>query len=251
MSEGTRPVACVTGGARRVGRAIALELARRGCDLAVTYRRSGDAAGRLLGDAAAFGASVRVDRLELDDPEEVEAYGAALGASSRVDILVHNASLYASTPLADQTAEGALRMFRVNALGPMLLTKQLAARLAASPLNGGGAVVGMADIHAMGLPRSGFAGYAMSKAALVEMIRSLARELAPRVRVNGVAPGVVAWPEEGHESDERAQEAYLKRVPLGRAGTPEDAAATVAWLALDAAYVTGQIIRLDGGRSLL
>jgi pteridine reductase len=109
----------------------------------------------------------------------------------------------------------------------------------------------MADIHAMGLPRSGFSAYAMSKAALVELIRSLARELAPRVRVNGVAPGVVAWPEEGYEADEEAQRAYLKRVALERAGTPEDAAAAVAWLALDATYVTGQVIRLDGGRSLL
>jgi pteridine reductase len=241
----------VTGGARRVGRAVALELARRGCDLAVTYRRSEREAETLLTEAAALGASVRIDRLDLEDPANAEEYGTALAASSPVDILVHNASIYAGAPLAELTAEHALRMFRVNALGPLLLTKRLAGRLAASPLAGGGAVVGMADIHAMGLPRSGFAAYAMSKAALVEAIRSLARELAPRVRVNGVAPGVVAWPEKGYEADEAAQQAYLKRVPLGRAGTPEDAATVVAWLALEATYITGQIIRLDGGRSLL
>ncbi len=118
-------------------------------------------------------------------------------------------------------------------------------------MKGGGAVVAMADIHAMGLPRPAFSAYAMSKAALVEMVRSLARELAPRVRVNGVAPGVVAWPEQGYESESGAQAAYLKRVPLARAGAPEEAAAAVAWLAMDATYVTGQILRLDGGRSLM
>jgi pteridine reductase len=142
-------------------------------------------------------------------------------------------------------------MYRVNALGPLLLTKALAGAMRESEMAGGGAVVAMCDIHAMGLPRSGFAGYAMSKAALVEMVRSLARELAPRVRVNGVAPGVVAWPEAGYEADAGAQAAYLKRVPLGRAGTPEDAAGVVCWLALEATYLTGQVVRVDGGRSLL
>ena len=90
----------------------------------------------------------------------------------------------------------------------------------------------------------------MSKAAIVEMVRSLARELAPQVRVNGVAPGVVAFPESGPDADEKAQQAYLRRVPLGRSGTPEDAAEMVRWLALDATYVTGEVIRLDGGRWL-
>ncbi len=118
-------------------------------------------------------------------------------------------------------------------------------------MKGGGAVVAMGDIHAMGLPRSSFAPYAMSKAALVEMVRSLARELAPRVRVNGVAPGVVAWPEQGYESDESAQAAYRRGVPPAGAGTPQAAAAAVAWLPLEGTYVTGQILRLDGGRSLL
>ena len=251
MNAMSRPVACVTGGARRVGRAVALELARRGCDLAVTYNRSEADAASLGDEAKARGASVRLDRLDLDDPGAVEAYGERLARESRVDVLVHNASIYNGAALADVTPENAMRMYRVNSLAPLLLTKALAVRLGASDRPGGGSVVAMADIHAMGLPRKGFAAYAMSKSALVEMVRSLARELAPRVRVNAVAPGVVAWPEEGGESDAAAQAAYLARVPLGRAGTPEDAAGAVAWLALDAAYVTGQVIRLDGGRSLL
>ena len=132
----------------------------------------------------------------------------------------------------------------------MLLTKHLAAKLADSPLKGGGAVVALCDMHAMGRPRKDFSAYSMSKAALAEMVQSLARELAPKVRVNGVAPGVVAFPEAGHESDPEMQKAYLSRVPLQRAGTPEDAAEAVRWLALDATYVTGEIVRLDGGRWL-
>ena len=113
----------------------------------------------------------------------------------------------------------------------------------------------MADVHALGehgLPRRrGFVAYAMSKAAIVEMVRTLARELAPRVRVNAVAAGVVAWPERGFDADVTSQQAYLRNVPLGRAGTPEIAAEAVRWLAIDAVYVTGQVLRVDGGRSLV
>ncbi len=168
----------------------------------------------------------------------------------RWDVLVHNASVYEPSPLADVTAQRVLHDYTVNALAPLLLTRALAPALARSTLPGGGAVVAMADIHAMGRPRKDFASYSMSKAALVEMVRSLSRDLAPGVRVNAIAPGVVAWPEEGHESDDAAQRAYVKRVPLGRAGTPEDAAKAVRWLALEASYVTGEVVRIDGGRWL-
>src|SRR6185436_14163557 len=142
------------------------------------------------------------------------------GVASRagpIDVLVHNASIYAPTPLAGITEADLLRFFRINALAPLVLTRALAAKLSRSQLLGGGAVIAMADIHAMGLPRRDFVGYSMSKAALVEMVRTLAVELAPKVRVNGVAPGVVAWPEGGKESGEGGQVEYLSRVPLARA----------------------------------
>jgi pteridine reductase len=167
----------------------------------------------------------------------------------RCDVLVHNASVYGPTPLEMMSAETAQLFWKVNTLAPLLLTKLLAGRLAESTLPGGGAVVAMADIHAAGRPRRGFAAYSMSKAALVEMVQTLARELAPKVRVNAVAPGVVAWPEDGKES-EADKQAYLKRVPLERAGTPEEAAEAVRWLALEAHYTTGQVVRVDGGRFL-
>ena len=214
----------------------------------------GDARGD--GSAAAEGPGrgeiqVEIAALDLDDLTAVEAFGRDVaGRSSRLDVLVHNASIYDATPLGDLTAEAALRHYRVNALAPLLLTKHLAPRLAESSLRGGGAIVAMLDIHAMGAARVKHSAYGMSKAALHEMVRTLAKELAPRVRVNGVAPGVVAWPESGDEASAEMQARYLSRVPLGRAGTPEDAAEAVRWLALDATYVTGHVIRVDGGRSL-
>lgn len=241
-----RPVALVTGGAKRVGRAIAEELARAGCDVVITYNTSRDEATRL-----ASSINGRAVPLDLNDLDAVARVGDELARDlPRLDVLVHNASIYGPTPLDDLTGEALLRHCRVNALAPALLTRALAGRLRASTLPSRGAIVAMCDIHAMGRPRRDFLAYSMSKAALAEMVRTLARDLAPEVRVNGVAPGVVAWPERGYESDERAQEAYIRRVPLQRAGTPGDAAATVRWLALDAAYVTGEIVRLDGGRWL-
>lgn len=244
MSE--RPLALVTGGAKRVGRAICAELTRAGCDVILTYHTSEDDAQRAARELGA-----RVLRLDLSDLDEILRVGERLARSvGCVDVLVHNASVYAPTPLATLSPDDALRHYRINALGPALLTRTLSERLKASKMPGGGAVVAMADMHAMGRPRKDFLAYSMSKAALIEMVRTLARDLAPSVRVNAIAPGVVAWPEEGYESDRAAQEAYLKRVPLGRAGTPEDAAKAVRWLALDAAYITGEVIRLDGGRWL-
>lgn len=255
MSAVDRPVALVTGGARRVGRAVCLALARAGCDVVLTFNRSGAEAERTAAEVRALGANGRAVKLALEDGDAVVEGAHRIAAmSARWDVLVHNASSYEPSPLAELTAERAMRDFAINALAPLLLSRALAPMLARSPRPGGGAIVAMADIHAMGehgLPRREFASYAMSKAALVEVVRTLARELAPGVRVNAVAPGVVAWPESGHESDEPAQKEYLKRVPLGRAGTPEDAAEAVRWLALDAHYVTGQVLRLDGGRSML
>lgn len=247
----TRPLVMVTGAARRVGLAIARRFAESGFNLVLTYRRSEDEAQRAAAEFQAAGLKVQLEAVDLDNPDEVEALGARLaGSLPGLDVLVHNASVYGPTPLAEIGAEEALRHYRVNALAPLLLTKYLAPLLARSERPGGGSVVCLCDMHAMGRPRKEFAAYSMSKAALAEMVRTLARELAPGVRVNGVAPGVVAFPESGYESDPEMQRKYLSRVPLGRSGTPEDAAEAVRWLAVDATYITGEIVRVDGGRWL-
>ncbi len=258
-SSSQPPTVLVTGGARRIGRAICTALARRGWRVALTYHTSGDEAAQLVqeltrlhplkhGVHAAF-------RLSMNDPANTDAGARALAEQvGPIDALVHNASSYNPSPLRELTPDRLLHDYAVNALAPAILGKHFAESLKRSTQPGGGSIVAMADIHALGehgLPRKDFLSYAMSKAALVELVRGLARDLAPSVRANAVALGVAAWPEQGHESDAPAQEAYLKRVPLARAGTPEHAAEAVRWLVEDATYMTGQIIRLDGGRSMM
>ncbi len=247
----TRPLVVVTGGAKRVGRAIALELARRGCDLLLTYHTSRDAALRTQQDALdiarASGKPVQVEIVPADfgDASGLERLCSAIAERSgkRVAGLVHNASSYAPHPFGSITAEQALGHFTVNALAPLLLTQALAPALRAA----GGSVVIFGDIHALGRPRRGYSAYLMSKAAVTDLVATLALELAPTVRVHGVAPGVIAWPE-GVDPAEIA--AYEARIPLGRPGTPEEAARLVAWLLFEASYLTGETLRIDGGRWL-
>jgi pteridine reductase len=247
----SKPIVLVTGAARRGGLAIAKAFARAGCDLVLTTRPGRPANEEAATALRAMGAQIHWHEIELDDPQTVEAFGLKLATSQpRLDVVVHSASSYTSTALADLTAQHALDHYRVNALAPLLLSKHLAPRLAESALPHGGAIVTMLDIHALGRPRRYHLAYAMSKAALAEMTRGLALELAPRVRVNGVAPGVIGFAESGPDADAAMQAAYLRRVPLGRSGTFEESADIVRWLALDAAYVTGQIVRIDGGRWL-
>ena len=159
-------------------------------------------------------------------------------------MLVHNASIFQPTPWGEVTDDAWREHMTINALAPMRLTQRLGDLLGADE---GGRVIHFVDIHVMGRPRKDYAAYSASKAALLDLTRTLARELAPRVTVNAIAPGVVAWAEDMSESQ---REAYLARTPLERAGTPEDAANAVLFLARDADYLTGEVIRVDGGRWL-
>ena len=248
-----RPRTLITGASRRVGRAIALEFARAGHDLTLTFRN--DEAGvrttELLAVEAARAVghpapAIEAIRLDLADLAAVDACAARL-ARQPLDAVVHNASLYEPRALAAIDAAHAETMFRVHAIAPLLLTRAVAPRLAESTLPAGGAVIMLGDMHAAGRPYLRHAAYLASKAALHGLVESLAIELAPRVRVNAVAPGVVAWPE---GADPAMRASYESRIPLARPGTPEDAAACVRWLALEAAYVTGTTLPLDGGRRL-
>jgi pteridine reductase len=248
---GSRPVALVTGGAKRVGRAICLELARRGCDIVLTRNTSAVEADETARDIESLGVAAAVGELDLSDVAGAKTWAEALaGELPRLDVLVHSASTYEPSPLDGFDVVKAEAQLRVNALAPLALSAALAPVLSRSTLPGGGAIVAMLDIHAAGVPRREHAAYAMSKAALGAMVRSLALDLAPGVRVNGVAPGVVAWPDRGRDADPAVQEQYLARVPLGRSGTPEEAAGAVAFLALNATYTTGTVLDVDGGRSL-
>ncbi len=246
-----RPRALVVGGAKRVGRAIALALAKSGCDVIITYRNSSQEARDTLTEMNARGGSHQAIPWELTDLDALSIESAKLAKSQPVwDVLVFSASTYEPSPLHELTPSRLQRDMAVNALAPLIMAQQFAPCMQNSQLPGGAAIVAMIDIHAQGRPRRDFLSYSMSKAALGEMVQSLARDLAPTIRVNGVAPGVVAWPETGFESDAKMQQEYLSRVPLKRAGTPQDAAEVVRWLALEASYITGEIIRVDGGRWL-
>ena len=243
--------AIVVGAARRVGRAVALEFAARGWDLELTVRPGGSpgeqVADECLRRAAGSGHRIAVGlrQLALDDLGAVERFGRL--ERGAVDALVLSASGYAHTPFGTIAASDAEREIRTNAVAPLLLCQALAPALARSALPGGGAVVAFGDIHAAGRPRRSRAPYLMSKAALHAMVEALAVELAPAVRVNAVLPGVVAWPDDA-PAGERA--AYESRIPLARPGTPEDAARMVRTVIEDMPYVTGSLLRLDGGRWL-
>lgn len=255
-----RPVALITGGAKRVGAAIATELAARGLDLIITCNTSAQEAHTLAHELERdHGVRVTTLACDLKDPDAAaRTCLEAANNAQRLDVLVHNASAYFPTPLDGLSWPTIRDLYAINAASPLTITAALAPMLRASSLPGGGAVVAMADMHALGRPRTDFSAYGMSKAALIDLVRTLARELAPNdqhpnqpgARANAIAPGVVAWPDTGYESDEAAQRAYLKRVPLGRAGTPQDAARLAAALALDHTYINGEVIRLDGGRWL-
>ena len=245
-------LAIVIGAARRVGRAVALEFAHAGWDLLLTYRSSEAEAletaaeARRISANAGRAASVTLEHLELSDLSAVERFGRSRG-DAPADALVLCAASYSRTPFGEISAAAAESEMRVNAVAPLLLVQSMAPALARSALAGGGSVVAFGDIHAMGRPRRAFAPYLMSKAAVHCMVESLALELGPAVRVNAVAPGVVAWPDDA-PAEERT--AYESRIPLARPGTPEDAARMVRSITEDMPYVTGSVFRLDGGRWL-
>ncbi|HEV8607675.1 MAG TPA: SDR family oxidoreductase [Tepidisphaeraceae bacterium] len=237
-------VALVTGAARRVGRAIALKLAGGGFDVAITYRGSADEAGEVVELVKRSGQKGSAIQADFSDPQRAaEQVEKAFSAQfNRLDALVNNASMYEPSSLQGASEKQMHDLFAVHFQTPFLLCRRFEKLLRASR----GHIVNMIDLLAE-RPWPEYLVYCASKAALGSLTRGLARALAPEVTVNGIAPGVVEWPE-GYPESER--EKYLKRVPLGRPGTPEDVAKLVEFLVMDGSYVTGQIIPLDGGRSI-
>ena len=251
--DGESPkVALVTGGARRVGRAAALQLADAGYDIALTYHHSADEAQAVAQRVEQRGRSaltIRVDLAGRDADAQVEI--ALRQRFDRLDALINNASMFAPTRLGELDADTYDRFQAVNARAPLMLTQRfapwLAARFDADEPRSAGRIVNFIDIHVLGEPMPHYAAYNGSKAALMELTRTAAVDLGPAITVNAIAPGVVAWAEDF--SDTYKQQ-YLARTPLQRAGTPDDAADAVRWLVTGAHYCTGQIIRVDGGRWL-
>lgn len=237
MPSPPRRTALVTGGSRRVGRVIVQTLADAGFDVFYTTRSAADAppTGRVT--------PITLDITDI--PQSIDAVQETLQQAnvSALDVLVHNASIYEPATLGQTGIRMIRRMNRVHIEVPILLTRELTPLLKAAR----GTVIMMLDLLAQ-KPSPKYLAFSASKAAMANLTLSLARELAPEVTVNGIAPGVVEWPT-NHPPDDR--EKYLAKVPLKRAGEPADAASLIKYLATEGKYITGQIIRVDGGRSVV
>jgi pteridine reductase len=244
MSKGVR-VALVTGAAQRIGTAIATALHANGYNLVIHYNTSDRAAKGLTDtfnerrpDSAAC---LQADLGNMSALEKLANNALALWA--RMDLLVNNASAFFPTPVGDTTESQWAALMDSNLKGPYFLSQALVAALR----DNGGSIINLVDIHASSALKN-YPVYSMAKAGLATMTRSLAVELAPDVRVNGIAPGAILWPTE--QPDDASKQQIIGKIPLGKTGEPGDIANTVLFLADSAPYITGQIIAVDGGRSL-
>ncbi|WP_374481458.1 pteridine reductase [Zoogloea sp.] len=239
------PVVLVTGGARRVGAEIVRCLHAAGAQVVVHYRHSRDEAEGLVADLGGRrpGSAVALCADLLDGAALPGLVEAAVGHFGRLDGLVNNASSFFPTALGDIDETAWFDLIGSNLKAPLFLAQAAAPHLTAS----GGAIVNIVDIHAE-RPLKGYPLYCAAKAGLLGLTRALALELAPRVRVNGVAPGAIEWPDDG-QFPPLERERIVAHTLLGRVGSPADIARTVRFLLFDAPYVTGQILSVDGGRS--
>jgi pteridine reductase len=238
-------VALITGGARRVGAAIARRLHAAGASIVIHYRDSeAQAVGleaELNGARARSAAKVKAELLAPIAPKAL--IGAALESFGRLDVLVNNASSFFPVPIGEVESSHWEELIGSNLRSPFFISQEAAPHLAANE----GAIVNIVDIHAE-RPLKGYPVYSVAKAGLAALTRALALELAPRVRVNAVAPGAIAWPEDG-QFDPAERSRIVATTPLGRIGSPEDIAQAVHFLAC-ASFVSGEIIAVDGGRSV-
>ena len=235
----------VTGGARRLGAAIGRRLHASGASLVVHFNQSRPAADALVAEleSARAGSALAV-RADLQDVARLPALvEAALTRFGRLDVLVNNASTFYPTPMGTITPAQFDDLIGTNLRAPLFLSQAAAPALRESR----GLIINMVDIHGR-RPLRDHPVYSSAKAALIMLTKSLARELGPEVRVNGIAPGPVLWPE--RDLDESLKAEIIAKTALKRPGSPEDIARAAHFFAVEAPYVTGQVIAVDGGRSL-
>jgi pteridine reductase len=235
-------VALVTGGAQRLGRAISLALASQGAHIMIHYHSSADPAEATMAEVWQKGveaATIQADLTQVSEAERI--IDATVGSWGRLDILVCNAGIWGKTPLGSVTQEQWDKLYALNTRAPFFLAQRAASYLRAV----GGCVVAIADVG-IGWSWKGYTPYLSSKAALAMVVQNLACDMAPEVRVNGVAPGPVLLPEDWSEEQQARTAASTL---LRRGGTPADIAGAVVYLAM-ADYVTGVVLPVDGGRRL-
>ena len=237
----------VTGAARRIGATIARTLHAAGANVALHCHRSRDEAERVASELNAVRprscAVVQADLLDLAAlPRLVEEAAAAFDG---LDGLVNNASSFYATPFERISPREWDDLIGTNLRAPLFLAQAAAPRLRERR----GAIVNIVDIHAE-RPLANFLVYSVAKAGLAGLTRALALELGPEVRVNGVAPGAILWPDAGKHFEAAERDRITATTPLARTGSPEDIAGAVKYLLLDAPFVSGQILAVDGGRSI-
>ncbi|MEY3200601.1 MAG: hypothetical protein RIR70_151 [Pseudomonadota bacterium] len=235
----------ITGAARRVGACIATTLHRAGAQVVLHYRASSKEAHALASELEASRPHstlcLQADLLDVGSLPGLVA--ATLARFGRLDALINNASSFFPTAIGEINEAQWVDLIGSNLKAPLFLSQAAASALA----DARGAIVNIIDIHAE-RPLKGYPLYCAAKAGLLGLTRALAIELSPKVRVNGVSPGPIEWPEDGAFSPE-AQQAIIDHTLLGRCGAPLDIARAVRFLLCDAPYVTGQVINVDGGRS--
>lgn len=235
----------ITGAARRLGAITARHLHAAGAAIAVHHHTSAAAATELVArfNAIRAGSGVALAANLADVAGLPRLLETTLEHFGRLDVLINNASSFYATPIGSITAGQFDDLIATNLRAPLFLAQAAAPALRASH----GLILNIADIHGQ-RPLKGFAVYSAAKAGLVMLTRALARELGPEVRVNAIAPGPVLWPE--HGLDEASQARIIAQTALKRVGSPEDIARAVYFFIADAPYVTGQVLAVDGGRSL-
>ncbi|KAB2319716.1 pteridine reductase [uncultured Thiobacillus sp.] len=239
-------VVLITGGARRVGAASARLLHAAGARLMIHYRSSAGDARALQAELNALRpdsvALIQADLLDIGGlPALINQTVATFGG---LDVLLNNASSFYPTPVGDITEKDWLDLMGSNLKAPLFLSQAAAPELRKRR----GCIINITDIHAE-RPMKSYVVYSVAKAGLVGLTKSLARELAPEVRVNGIAPGPIAWPEDDPNFDEVSRQRIVSHTMLKHAGEPNDIALAVRFFAKDAPFVTGQILAVDGGRS--
>jgi pteridine reductase len=240
--------ALVTGAAKRIGAVIARTLHGAGANVAIHYNRSAAEADELAADLNRLRAkSAFTVAADMRDIAAVQRMAARVleRTGGRLDVLVNNASNFYPTPIGTITLEQWDDLFGSNLKAPLFLSQALVPALRVAR----GVIVNIVDVHSQ-RPLRDHPVYGPAKAGLAMLTRSLAKDLGPDVRVNGVSPGAILWPDEGQGMSDALRAAIIKQTALKRAGEPEDIAAAVLFLVRDAPYVTGQILAVDGGRSV-
>ena len=243
VSANTDKVVLVTGAARRIGAYIARAFHARGFRVIIHHNQSSEAAESLEHEFNSFrNESAKVFRADLCDTSQLDTLLAAIKDSfNRIDVLVNNAASFISTETKTTDLDKFDEIIKLNLRAPYYLAQSLAERLQRSR----GAIVNITDLYAK-FPAVGYAVHCASKAGLESLTRSLALELAPDVRVNAIAPGAILWVDGHPENSELVQ-----RTPLKRVGTGNEIANAAVFLACDATFMTGQILTIDGGRSIV